>query len=507
MRDPSAGPRTGIELVRRLERTIWLRAGLANLGGALPLVVLGGEYVRRFIPRYEGLPLFWVGLAMTIVLFIPMWTTLRIGTRRALTRSTSWIDEQRAPTEAERRFVAGLSRRIGFFPAPWWALAAVLAVLIIRMMGVAPTPSELFVGVVGIVLGGVVSSGLCYLLAEDALRPLFRLVLAEEATQHDSIVGVRTRLVAYWLVGSGAYLLCIALILANFRPDVARDIGIVCCGLGAVIGFVMTNLSAGSITRPLDRLRDGMRDVESGDLTATVDVDDPGDIGRLQAGFNRMVSELRERDRIREMFGRHVGAEVAQRALAQGASLEGSELQVSVLFVDMIGSTTLAAERQPASVVSMLNAMFEAVVRIVGAEGGFVNQFQGDGALCIFGAPVEIPDHAARALRAALALRREIDRIADDYPGLDAAVGVSTGRVVAGDVGTEDRHDYTVIGDPVNEASRLCDEAKQQPSRVLVSVETVRTAGGGDLWSPYGDLRLRGRPRPTVAYEPRTLQQ
>ena len=495
---------SGIDLVRRLERAIWLRAGLANLGGAIPLVVLGGEYVRRFTPRYRDLPLFWAGVTMTVILFIPMWTTLRLGTRRALRRSTAWMDEQRPPTLEERYLAATLARRIGLFPAPWWALASVLAVVIIRVMGVVPTVSELIVGIVGIVLGGVVSCGLCYLMAEEALRPLFRAVLADETMRREA-GGLRTRLVTYWLVGSGAYLLGIALILANFRADVARDIGIVCCALGAVIGFATTHLSAVSITRPLDRLRTGMQRVESGDLTTTLDVDDPGDIGLLQSGFNRMVSGLRERNRLRELFGRHVGAEVAQRALARGAGLEGSELNATVLFVDMIGSTTLAAERQPSAVVSMLNALFESVVRVVGAQGGFVNQFQGDGALCIFGAPEEVPDHAARALRAALSLRREITGISEAYPGFDAAIGVSSGRVVAGDVGTEDRHDYTVIGDPVNEASRLCDEAKLQACRVLVSEETVRAAGAEGAWCAYGDLRLRGRPQPTVAYEPVAL--
>jgi adenylate cyclase len=489
-------------LVRRIERAIWLRAALANVGGALPLVVLGGEYVRRFTPRYSDLPLFWVGLGMTIVLFVPMWTTVVVRTRHALTRATAWIDAGREPDEAERRLTATLARRIGLLPAPWWLLACVLAVVIINLMGVAPSLSELVVGVVGILLGGLVSCTLCYLLAEDALRPVYRLVLADETRLQDPRLGVRTRLVAYWVAGSGAYLLGIALILENFPPNIGRPIGIVCCALGAAVGFIMTNLSAGSITRPIDRLRAGMQRVESGDLTATVDVDDPGDVGRLQSGFNRMVAGLRERDRLRELFGRHVGAEVAQRALQREAGLEGSELTATVLFVDMIGSTTLAAERPPVAVVAMLNAFFEAVVRVVDGEGGFVNQFQGDGALCIFGAPTEVPDHAQRALRAALAIRGEIVRVSDAYPGFDAAVGVSSGRVVAGDVGTEDRHDYTVIGDPVNEASRLCDEAKRQPCRVLVSEETIRSAGDNDGWCPYGDIQLRGRPRPTVAYEP-----
>jgi adenylate cyclase len=150
----------------------------------------------------------------------------------------------------------------------------------------------------------------------------------------------------------------------------------------------------------------------------------------------------------------------------------------------------------------MLNAFFGAVVDAAGAEGGFVNQFQGDGALCVFGAPDELPDHALRGLSAAARMRREIARLGDTYPSFDAAIGVSTGRVVAGEVGTKDRHEYTVIGDPVNEAARLCDEAKQRPTRVIASGATISAAGGSGDWLRCGEVDLRGRQQPTVIYEP-----
>src|SRR5205814_6542448 len=142
-----------------------------------------------------------------------------------------------------------------------------------------------------------------------------------------------------------------------------------------------------------------------------------------------------------------------------------------------------------------------AVVRVVGAEGGWVNKFQGDGALCVFGAPADQPDHAARALRAARTLRRELLALAAVNPGLDAGIGISSGEVVAGNIGTEERSEYTVIGDPVNEAARLTDEAKRRPGRVLASERTVAAAGDeGGNWSAGEHLVLRGRTTPTVAF-------
>jgi adenylate cyclase len=174
-----------------------------------------------------------------------------------------------------------------------------------------------------------------------------------------------------------------------------------------------------------------------------------------------------------------------------------------VLFVDLIGSTALAQQQPPAEVVATLNALFGAVVRVVGAEGGWVNKFEGDGCLCVFGAPAPQPDHAARALRAARVLHCELVDLAGRHPGLDAGIGVSSGPVVAGNVGTEERYEYTVIGDPVNEAARLVEEAKLQPMRVLASQASVERAGDeGRSWSKVGELTLRGRSAPTCAYVP-----
>jgi adenylate cyclase len=495
------GQQFGAELRRRLRRRLVIRAFLANLMGAVPLILLGGVYVRRLTERNPGVPLFWLGLAMVAVLMVPMLVGFLWLSKRLLERATSWIGVGRTPTNEDRHAAALVTSRLTMWSAPWWASACVIANGVIFALGVDALFSELLVGTIGIVLGGVVSCGLCYLLFEDANRPLLRLVLTTEERARDEGLGIRARFVVYWLVGSGAYLFGIALILLAFPPEAGRPIAIASCALGAFVGLVMTNLSAASITRPLDRVRSGMQRVETGDLGVAVPIDDLGEVGLLQSGFNRMLHGLRERERLRDLFGRHVGAEVVQRALEGGATLDGAESNVSVLFVDVIGSTSLAAEVPPAGVVATLNALFEAVVRTISHEGGFVNQFQGDGALCLFGAPAPMDDHAACALRAARALRIEIDRLADAYPGFDAAIGLSSGRVVAGDIGTKDRYEYTVIGDPVNEASRLCDEAKLRSGRALASAATVDAAGHAEGWVVGGEVALRGRLHATVVYE------
>jgi adenylate cyclase len=176
---------------------------------------------------------------------------------------------------------------------------------------------------------------------------------------------------------------------------------------------------------------------------------------------------------------------------------------VSALFIDVVRSTALAATRPANEVVAMLNDLFGAVVRCAAAEGGWVNKFEGDGALCVFGAPEEQPDHAARALRAARAMRSAVDDLRARDPDLDVGIGVSSGLAVAGNVGAEERYEYTVLGDPVNEAARLTEAAKSVPERVLASGGAVRCAGAeGAGWRPVGVLTLRGRTLPTEAFVP-----
>jgi adenylate cyclase len=205
-----------------------------------------------------------------------------------------------------------------------------------------------------------------------------------------------------------------------------------------------------------------------------------------------MVAGLRERERIQDLFGRHVGEEVARKALQSDVELGGELREVAVLFTDVIGSTALASNRGPEEVVDLLNAFFTVVVDVVSAHGGWVNKFEGDGALAVFGAPVEHDDPASAALAAA---RELAQRLRDQVEGIEAGTGVSAGEAVAGNVGEERRFEYTVIGDPVNEAARLTELAKERPERLLASAAILERASAAEAahWQLDGTVHLRGR--------------
>jgi len=208
------------------------------------------------------------------------------------------------------------------------------------------------------------------------------------------------------------------------------------------------------------------------------------------AGLTALL--LAERERLRHLFGRHVGRDVARAVLDGDVAADGEEREIAVLFIDVIGSTSLASERPPTQVVRLLNAFFSVVVRVVETHGGHVNKFEGDAALCVFGAPLSREHAAADALAAGRELRA---RLRDEVPKVSFGIGISAGRAVAGNIGGEGRFEYTVIGDPVNEAARLCELAKAEPSRMLASEATLERAAapqdGG--WRLGESVALRGR--------------
>ncbi|MGA8850985.1 MAG: adenylate/guanylate cyclase domain-containing protein, partial [Aeromicrobium sp.] len=225
-------------------------------------------------------------------------------------------------------------------------------------------------------------------------------------------------------------------------------------------------------------------------------VNDATELGLLQVGFNAMAEGLSERERIRDLFGRHVGASVAAAATDSDVELGGETRVVSVLMIDIIGSTSFATDRPPAEVVEMLNRFFGIVVDEVDRHDGLVNKFMGDAVLAIFGSPVALDDHAAAALGAA---RGIIGRLATEVAEIGAGIGVSTGEVVAGNVGSQSRFEFTVIGDAVNAAARLTELAKEAPGHVLVSRRSVSEASADEQqhWIDHGSETLRGRSEPT----------
>jgi class 3 adenylate cyclase len=267
-----------------------------------------------------------------------------------------------------------------------------------------------------------------------------------------------------------------------------------------LLGLPTMILTSRSISDPIREVIDAMALVERGRIDTFVDVYERSEIGRLQSGFNRMVAGIAERDRLRDLFGRHVGTDVARRAIEEGTSLSGDVLEAAILFIDLVGSTTLAASRPPQEVAEVLNNFFRIVVSAVDERRGLINKFQGDAALAVFGAPLPLASAASAALATACDLRSQLNKLV----AVDFGIGVSAGRVFAGNIGAENRYEYTVIGDAVNEAARLADFAKTSDGRIVCSAAAMERADPAERrqWVSSGEAVLRGRSEPTHLWTP-----
>ncbi|MDX2967789.1 adenylate/guanylate cyclase domain-containing protein [Kribbella solani] len=428
-------------------------------------------------------------VAMAIGCVWSTWLTRRV---------TRWIDLDRPATRAEQIATLQLPLRLTLIEVLLWFVATVL----FTVMTVLLQPENALRVALTVFDGMIITCAVSYLLTEFALRPVAARALVDSPPPRRLLAaGLKARTVFFWAVGSGVPVagLMLAAVLSLIEGDVSTTrLSIVILALGIVAlgnGCLLTWLSAKSVVAPVRSVRDALTLIGDGRLDVSIPVFDGTELGSLQAGFNRMAAGLRERERIREVFGRYVGPGVVKEALSSD-SLGGEERYVAVLFVDLVGSTELASNRPPTEVVKLLNRFFAIVVDEVDRQGGFVNKFAGDAALAIFGAPAELADPAGSALSAGRQLAR---RLTEELPEATAGLGVTAGIVVAGTVGDVRRHEYTVIGDPVNEASRLSELAKTAPGRLIASMAAVSQAGAGeaDQWQETELVTVRGRSVPT----------
>ncbi|MFI9404270.1 adenylate/guanylate cyclase domain-containing protein [Nocardia sp. NPDC052316] len=281
---------------------------------------------------------------------------------------------------------------------------------------------------------------------------------------------------------------------------IAVGVGASALVAAAIISWPMV-LLANSMTAPMAHLRAAAERIGTGDLTVRVPIVSVDEVGVLAHAFNTMTDGLRERERIRMAFGTYLDPAVAEHILRGGPALAGAELEVTALFLDVRGFTGYAEQRPAREVVASLNDLFELVVPIVRRYEGHVDKFVGDGLLAVFGAPLPRPDHADRALAAALDVAAAVRRA----PGqeLQIGIGLNSGQVIAGNIGGAGRFDYSVIGDAVNVAARVEAATRETGDTVLLSEHTRRLlhAEPDELIARPG-IALKGKTAPVTLYAP-----
>src|SRR5437868_10182527 len=251
--------------------------------------------------------------------------------------------------------------------------------------------------------------------------------------------------------------------------------------VGIAFGLCSAVLIGRSVTQPVHQLREAAQAVTQGRLNVQVPLRRADEFGALIGEFNRMVVELREKERLRQTFGAHVGRKAAEEILSRDPGLGGSEQEITVMFVDIRSFTARSAHLSPTEAVGLLNEFLREMVEAVeGEHSGMINKFLGDGFMALFGIGRNIGNHADEALAAAGSIQRTMAelntaRTARGEDSIQIGIGINTGPAIVGSIGSPERMEFTVIGNTVNVASRIEALNKTLGTSLLIS-KTTRDA-------------------------------
>ncbi len=287
---------------------------------------------------------------------------------------------------------------------------------------------------------------------------------------------------------------------------------------GAIVATVilvvlgLSLVASGRLVRPLRQLAAAMSEVAAGNLDQEVPSTSGDEVGLIAAAFNQMTQGLRQRERLKSTLGRYVSEEVADRILSEShdLNLHGELRAVTVLFLDVRGFSTLAERLEPPKVVELLNAYFDLIVEAIDAEHGIINKFIGDAVMAVWGAPGNVADPEMRAVRAAWEIQRRVGeynwtRLQEGKEVVNVGIGINTGVAVAGNIGSEKRLEYTVIGHDVNMAQRL--ESLAEPGQILLGPETYARVSGRVECVALPAVRVKGRREPMTPWQVVNLRE
>ena len=299
------------------------------------------------------------------------------------------------------------------------------------------------------------------------------------------------------------------MLLALVPREAARDtaaFALIVGGLGIALGMTTAWLLGRLVTEPVNELRRATEAVAEGDLDVRIPDLRADEFGLLIDGFNTMVAGLREKRRVEDNFGRHVGTRIARQILARDPGLGGVEQELTIMFVDIRNFTARSETTAPADVVSILNLFLAEMVEVIEQRhGGIVNKFLGDGLMALFGEWTGRADHADAAVAAGQEMLRRVEQIndklaADGTPPLAIGIGIHTGRAVVGSIGSPRRMEYTAIGDAVNVASRVESLTKVVGHPLLITQATCHALRNAPPLEPLPPQHVKGHHAPVEVF-------
>jgi adenylate cyclase len=367
-------------------------------------------------------------------------------------------------------------------------------------------------------LSGTISATLVYFINERIRQPEIPVFFPDgEVSQMQSFrMTIRRRVFVLFIIQAIPLVILAVVAYQNalefartgeasvFIPRL-RQLEIFIVGVGVLAALTLAFTLGVSLIQGVEALNRHMESVRHGDLNVTMPVTSNDELGQLAEGFNAMVQGLQKEQVIRHLFSVYVTPEVAEHAIEYGAELGGQLATATVLFTDIRDFTALSEHTPPDVLITMLNRYLQAMTDVVNAHEGIVNKFGGDSLLAVFGTPLKpASDPAQRAVDTARDMLHALQdfNVAQgqrDEPALRIGIGIATGPVIAGNVGGQERLEYTVIGDPVNLASRLETLTKSTKATVLIDGPTTEALPQSEF-TPMGDIDVRGKEKPVPVY-------
>ena len=411
---------------------------------------------------------------------------------------------------------------VSIFSLLVWVAAAVIMATYAMVYGqdVGPGDFTWFRGgrvFLGVLVAGVAAAGIIFFQAERSLAPLRPIFSpgGQVAARGGIRISVRARLFLALLLTSALPLLVVALAVYNkttllVSEHATREFSglgwllIFMVGVSLVMARTLGWLLSANLAGPVHEMDLAMDKVRQGDLKVCLPVRGNDELGNLAATFNTMIEGLAERDRVKETFGRFVTPAIAQAILTDPPHPGGQMTEVSVLFSDIRNYTTICENMPPAQVIQLLNNYFGYMVAAVEENQGLVYQFVGDGIMAVFGAPVPLADHATWATKAGLAMLAALARFNQEHRAgqapLHIGIGVHSGPVVAGIIGTNQRMEYRVVGDTVNLASRLEGLNKELGTDLLITEATRQALSLPLALKGFPPQLVKGRREPVEVF-------
>jgi class 3 adenylate cyclase len=279
-------------------------------------------------------------------------------------------------------------------------------------------------------------------------------------------------------------------------------------GVGvSVFALFVALIIINGVTRPVKQLSNAMKQVEAGNLDFEIKVTTKDEIGQLAMSFNDMTKGLKQKERVEGLFGKYLSPDVAKKVLEEQSLdgiLKGEKATLSVMFADIRGFTPMSRGMDPQELINLLNSHFDESIDIINKYGGTVDKFIGDAIMSFFGAPVHYDDFYMRAINAAVQMQRasekfNFQRKLEGKSPVNIGIGINTGDAIVGNIGSNKRLEYTVIGETVNIANRLCSVA--QKGQIIISQSTYDLLPNKDIASRIEQVILKGVVEPVTVYE------